>query len=192
VVHASALSQHDGTLDQPAQHVEPSMGALTSCRFNSDSSDGQHDALSEAVRPRATGRDLDHLDTRIRQHRVKRCGELTGLIPDQFRVSRRRTATSSRSTRISKSSDEALHPSNEINPSTCTKIRYSSRIVIATIMPDRWKALITAGQRRVPSSGTPQVLRHQLRMLRHRAGRPWMSWADRTLIAALARRLRHG
>jgi hypothetical protein len=46
-------------------------------------SDGQDEALGEAVRPRATRRDLDHLDTRIRQHRVKRPGELTGAIADQ-------------------------------------------------------------------------------------------------------------
>jgi hypothetical protein len=46
-------------------------------------SDGQDEAFGEAVRPRATRRDLDHLDTRIRQHRVKRPGELTGAIADQ-------------------------------------------------------------------------------------------------------------
>jgi hypothetical protein len=32
VVHASALSQHDGTLNQPAQQASRSMEALTSCR----------------------------------------------------------------------------------------------------------------------------------------------------------------
>jgi hypothetical protein len=31
--------------------------------------DGQHEALGEAVRSRTTGRDLDHLDARIRQDR---------------------------------------------------------------------------------------------------------------------------
>jgi hypothetical protein len=46
-------------------------------------SDCQHEALGEAVRSRATGRDLGHLDTCIRQHRVERRGELTGPIPDR-------------------------------------------------------------------------------------------------------------
>jgi hypothetical protein len=46
-------------------------------------SDGQHDAFGEAVRPRATRRDLDHLNARIRQHRIERGRELTGPIADQ-------------------------------------------------------------------------------------------------------------
>jgi hypothetical protein len=31
-----------------------------------------YSSFGEAVRPRAAGRDLDHLDARIRQHRVER------------------------------------------------------------------------------------------------------------------------
>ena len=46
-------------------------------------SDGQHEAFGEAVRSGTTGRDLDHLDARIRQHRVERRRELTGAIADE-------------------------------------------------------------------------------------------------------------
>jgi hypothetical protein len=45
--------------------------------------DRQHEAFGEAVRPRTPRRDLDHLDARVRQHRVERCCELTGPIADQ-------------------------------------------------------------------------------------------------------------
>jgi hypothetical protein len=45
--------------------------------------DRPHEALSDAVRPRATRRDLDHLDVRIHPHRVERLRELTGPIPDE-------------------------------------------------------------------------------------------------------------
>ena len=38
----------------------------------------QHEAFGEAVRPRTPRRDLDHLDTRVRQDRVERSRELTG------------------------------------------------------------------------------------------------------------------
>ena len=43
----------------------------------------QHEAFGEAVRPRASRRDLDHLDARIGQHRVERCRELSGPIADE-------------------------------------------------------------------------------------------------------------
>jgi hypothetical protein len=46
-------------------------------------SGGQHEAVGEAVHPRAVGRDLDHLDTRIRRYRVERGGELACPIADQ-------------------------------------------------------------------------------------------------------------
>jgi hypothetical protein len=42
--------------------------------------DGQHEALGEAVRPWTPSRDLDHLDTPIRQHRIERGRELSGPI----------------------------------------------------------------------------------------------------------------
>ena len=45
--------------------------------------DGQHEAFGEAVRPRTPRRDLDHLDARIRQHRVERSRELSGPVADQ-------------------------------------------------------------------------------------------------------------
>ena len=41
-----------------------------------------------------------------------------------------------------------MRPSSTTRPSTCRKIRYSSRSDIAAIMPDRWRPPITAGQRR--------------------------------------------
>ncbi len=44
---------------------------------------GQHDAFGEAVRPRTTRRDLDHLDARIGQHRVERVRELSGAVADE-------------------------------------------------------------------------------------------------------------
>jgi hypothetical protein len=45
--------------------------------------DGQHEAFGEAVRPRATVRDLDHLDARIGQYGVERGRELSGPIADE-------------------------------------------------------------------------------------------------------------
>ena len=45
--------------------------------------DGQDEAFGEAVRPRAPGWDLDHLDTRIGHHRVEGSRELSGPIADQ-------------------------------------------------------------------------------------------------------------
>jgi hypothetical protein len=45
--------------------------------------DGQHKPLGEAVRPRTMGRDLDHLDTRIGQHRAERDRELAGAIANE-------------------------------------------------------------------------------------------------------------
>ena len=45
--------------------------------------DGQHEAFGEAVRPRAPGRGLDHLDTGICQHFVERGRELSGAIADE-------------------------------------------------------------------------------------------------------------
>jgi hypothetical protein len=50
--------------------------------------DGQYEALGEAVRPRAPGRDLDCLDARIRQDCVERCRELPGSIADEEPESR--------------------------------------------------------------------------------------------------------
>jgi predicted transposase YbfD/YdcC len=40
----------------------------------------QDEAFGEAVRPWAPRRDLDHLDARVRQHRVERCRELAGSV----------------------------------------------------------------------------------------------------------------
>jgi hypothetical protein len=40
-------------------------------------------SLGEAVRPRTMGRDLDHLDTRIGQHRAERDRELAGAIANE-------------------------------------------------------------------------------------------------------------
>ena len=45
------------------------------------------------------------------------------------------------------------------SPSTCLKIRYSNRIDTVTIMLGLEGAPITAGQQRVPRSGTPQASR---------------------------------
>jgi hypothetical protein len=45
--------------------------------------DGQYEAFGEAIRPGATGRDLDDLDARIDEHRVKRGRELSGAIADE-------------------------------------------------------------------------------------------------------------
>jgi hypothetical protein len=42
--------------------------------------EGQDKALGEAVRPRAAGRDLDHLDTGVCQDRVEQRRELPGAI----------------------------------------------------------------------------------------------------------------
>jgi len=38
---------------------------------------------ADAVRPRAPGRDLHHLDPGISQHRIERAGELPGPVADQ-------------------------------------------------------------------------------------------------------------
>jgi hypothetical protein len=45
--------------------------------------DGQHEAFGEAVRSRATRRDLDHLDACMGQHRIKRARELPGPVTDE-------------------------------------------------------------------------------------------------------------
>jgi hypothetical protein len=45
--------------------------------------DGQDEAFGEAVRPRTAGRDLDHLDARIREHRVERGRELSRAVADE-------------------------------------------------------------------------------------------------------------
>ena len=44
---------------------------------------GQHEAFGEAVRPRTPERDLDHLDARIREHRVERGRELSRAVADE-------------------------------------------------------------------------------------------------------------
>ena len=44
---------------------------------------GQHEAFGEAVRPRATRLDLDHLDPRIREHCVERGRELSCAVADE-------------------------------------------------------------------------------------------------------------
>ena len=44
---------------------------------------GQHEAFGEAVRLRTARRDLDHLDTRLREHRVERARELSGVVADE-------------------------------------------------------------------------------------------------------------
>ena len=45
--------------------------------------DGQHEALGEAVRPGTPRRDLHHLNARTGQDRVERCRELSGPITDE-------------------------------------------------------------------------------------------------------------
>ena len=45
--------------------------------------DGQHEAFGVAVRARTPRRDLDHLDARIREHRVERARVLSGPITDE-------------------------------------------------------------------------------------------------------------
>ena len=44
---------------------------------------GQDEAFGEAVRARASGRDLDHRDARVGQDRVERRRELTRAIADE-------------------------------------------------------------------------------------------------------------
>jgi hypothetical protein len=44
---------------------------------------GQHETFGKAVRPWTPGRDLDHLDARVRQDRVERRRELTGAVADE-------------------------------------------------------------------------------------------------------------
>src|SRR5688500_7284807 len=46
-------------------------------------SNGRHEAFGEAVRPRTPGRDLDHLDARLREHRVERGRELYRAVADE-------------------------------------------------------------------------------------------------------------
>jgi hypothetical protein len=73
VVVPGALGKHPAEMSLPEdQHPIGEFG-----------SDGQHEPFGEAVRPRTAGRDLDHLDARVRQHRIKRDRELTGPIADE-------------------------------------------------------------------------------------------------------------
>ena len=70
---------------------------------------------------------------------------------------RRSTATSWRNTSSSTFLDDDRRPIIRIRPSTCRKIRYSSRSDTMAIMPDRRGSPITAGQQGWPSFGTPQA-----------------------------------
>ena len=73
VVVRGVLGQHPAEVPLPEdQHAVGQLGP-----------NGQHEALGEAVRPRAPRRDLDHLDTRIGQDRVERGRELSRSVPDQ-------------------------------------------------------------------------------------------------------------
>ena len=73
VVVRGVLGQHPAEVSFPEdQHPVGEFGA-----------DGQHEAFGEAVRPRTPGWDLDHLDARIREHRVERAGVLPGPIADE-------------------------------------------------------------------------------------------------------------
>jgi len=46
-------------------------------------SDGQHEAFGEAVRAWTPRRDLDHLNSCVRQDRVKGCRDLPGTVADE-------------------------------------------------------------------------------------------------------------
>ena len=73
VVVRGVLGQHPAEVPLPEdQHAVGQLGP-----------NGQHEALGEAVRPRAPRRDLDHLDTRTGQDRVERGRELSRSVPDQ-------------------------------------------------------------------------------------------------------------
>ena len=50
-----------------------------------------------------------------------------------------------------------VRPISRTKPSIWRKIRYRSRRDTAAIIPERLRAPITAGQRQVQGSGTPQV-----------------------------------
>jgi hypothetical protein len=67
VVVRGVLAQHATEASLPKdQHAVDQLGP-----------DGQQAAFGESVRPRTEGRDLDHLDTPIGQHRVERSCELS-------------------------------------------------------------------------------------------------------------------
>ena len=73
VVVRRVLGEHAAEVSFPEdQHPIGDFGA-----------DGQDEAFGEAVRLRAAGWDLDHLNACIGQHRVERRGELSGSIADQ-------------------------------------------------------------------------------------------------------------
>jgi hypothetical protein len=73
VVVRSVGGEHSAQVSFPQdQHAIGEFGA-----------DGQHEAFGEAVRSRTAGRDLDHLDARIREHGVERGRELSGAVADQ-------------------------------------------------------------------------------------------------------------
>ena len=44
--------------------------------------DGQYEAFGETVRARTPWWDLDHVEARVREHRVKRGPELSGAVAD--------------------------------------------------------------------------------------------------------------
>jgi hypothetical protein len=73
VVVRGVLSQHAAEVPLAEdQHAVGEFGA-----------NGQYEAFGETVRPWTTGWDLDHLDARIGEHRVKRGRELSGPIADE-------------------------------------------------------------------------------------------------------------
>jgi hypothetical protein len=72
VVHGVG-GEHSAQVSFPEdQHLVGEFGA-----------DGQHNAFGKAVRSWTPGRDLDHLDPRVRQDRVERGRELSGSIADE-------------------------------------------------------------------------------------------------------------
>jgi hypothetical protein len=73
VVVANVLGEHHTQVSLAEDHHE--VGEF--------GSEGAHEPFSETVRPRATRRNPDRLDTHIGQSGIEGCGELAGPVADE-------------------------------------------------------------------------------------------------------------
>jgi putative transposase len=76
-------------------------------------------------------------------------------------------------------------------PDQALSVHVSLRLAyLAVLRAFGWLALLARSDR--AEDAEIRILRHQLTVLQRQAGTPWLSWADRAIVAALARLLPAG